>query len=44
MAVAETTELNPTGRSRRGEWWKLALPPVAVFLVVLALWQAQHIV
>jgi NitT/TauT family transport system permease protein len=43
MAVAETTELNTSVRTRRGEWWKLALPPVAVFLVVLVLWQVQII-
>src|SRR4051812_6317529 len=41
MALADPNEINL--HRRRADWWQTALPPLAIFVIVLLLWQFQVI-
>jgi NitT/TauT family transport system permease protein len=42
MALADPNEIS-IPPSRRADWWKIALPPLLIFIAVLLLWQFQVI-
>jgi NitT/TauT family transport system permease protein len=42
MALADPNEI-ALPPSRGGDWWKIALPPLLIFIAVLLLWQFQVI-